>query len=90
MGGLPTSLEDLWYACGKRPECEFTWDARRNTNISMPSSYNARCRFDRVYIRHADKDPIVPKHFGLIGLEKIPSCGRFPSDHWGLMIHFDI
>lgn len=90
IGGLPPSMEDLWFTCGKRPECEFTWDARRNSNIEGPASFKAKCRFDRVYMRQADRGRIRPKHFGLIGLEKIPSCGRFPSDHWGLMIHFDI
>jgi len=90
LGGVPSSMEDLWVKCGSRPECKFTWDSQRNVNIQSKVSFKARCRFDRIYYRAADANPIFPEHFGLIGLEKISSCGRFPSDHWGLVTYFGV
>lgn len=32
----------------------------------------------------------VPRHFGLVGLQKVMGTQSFPSDHWGLMTHYDI
>lgn len=81
---------DLWQMTGSRKEAEFTWDMSRNTNLEWAWEFKPRCRFDRIYIRHSKpKSVIIPKYFELIGLEKIASCGLFPSDHWGIMTHFD-
>ena len=50
-----------------------------------------RCRFDRIYLRHCTPEPkLKPVYFELIGLERLKTCRRFPSDHWGLLAHFDI
>ncbi|GAB6028296.1 hypothetical protein CHUAL_002473 [Chamberlinius hualienensis] len=89
VGGIPAGLEDLWITCGSRPECIYTWDPVRNTNLEMAYPHRARFRFDRVYLRRGNRSSLMPKHFGLIGLEKIRSCGRFPSDHWGVVCIFE-
>lgn len=91
VGGLPDDVLDLWEVTGKRPEAKFTWDSRRNENISIDTKFRPCHRFDRLYLRHAKPKPKVkPVYFELIGIEKIPTCQRFPSDHWGLLAHFDI
>ncbi|VDI35521.1 tyrosyl-DNA phosphodiesterase 2 [Mytilus galloprovincialis] len=90
LKGLPEGVFDMWQVTGSRKEAEFTWDMMRNTNLEWAGRFKPRCRFDRIYTRHCKpKSVIVPKYFELVGLEKIPSCGLFPSDHWGLLAHFD-
>lgn len=88
--GLPDEVFDLWQVTGSRKEAEFTWDMSRNSNLEWKGKFKPRCRFDRIYIRHCrPKSVVVPKYFELVGLEKVPSCGLFPSDHWGILSHFD-
>lgn len=89
-GGLPKNVLDLWIAGGSRPECRYTWDMTRNTNTELGGRFKPRCRFDRVYLRHSSPQSVRPKYFGLIGLQKVSGTQSFPSDHWGIMVHFDI
>ncbi|XP_045610571.1 tyrosyl-DNA phosphodiesterase 2 [Procambarus clarkii] len=88
--GLPSNCFDLWEACGRRPECKWTWDTERNTNKQFPGRYKPKTRFDRVYLRPSDPPIITPRHFGLLGLEKTSGTQSFPSDHWGVLIHFEV
>uniref|UniRef100_A0A2K5C5J8 Tyrosyl-DNA phosphodiesterase 2 n=1 Tax=Aotus nancymaae TaxID=37293 RepID=A0A2K5C5J8_AOTNA len=37
----------------------------------------------------AEEGHIIPRSLDLLGLEKL-DCGRFPSDHWGLLCNLDI
>lgn len=89
IGGIPGGMCDVWEATGSRKECLYTWDMTRNTNLVF-DKFKPRCRFDRLYLRHSNPGTIKPVYFELIGLEKIKSCGKFPSDHWGLLTHYDI
>ncbi|XP_026275618.1 tyrosyl-DNA phosphodiesterase 2-like isoform X2 [Frankliniella occidentalis] len=89
-GGLPNGVVDLWEAGGSRPECRYTWDMTRNTNTEMAGRFKPRCRFDRVYLRQSFPPAVKPKYFGLIGLQKVMGTQSFPSDHWGIKVHFDI
>ena len=90
MGGLPEGILDLWEVTGKRPEAKFTWDTTRNDNLEFPGKFKPRCRFDRVYMRHASGKPVIkPVYFELVGLERVASCRRYASDHWGILTHFD-
>lgn len=91
IGGLPQRIIDIWSATGERPEAKFTWDMSRNDNKGFEGKFRPKCRFDRIYLRHPKKGTsIKPVYFELVGLERIPKCQRFASDHWGLLIHFDI
>uniref|UniRef100_T1IYM3 Tyrosyl-DNA phosphodiesterase 2 n=1 Tax=Strigamia maritima TaxID=126957 RepID=T1IYM3_STRMM len=90
VGGIPAGLEDLWITCGSRPECRYTWDMTRNDNLIFQGRIKPRCRFDRLYMAPSSPARLKPEHFGLIGLERIKSCGRFPSDHWGLTTRFSL
>ncbi|KAG8187623.1 hypothetical protein JTE90_027033 [Oedothorax gibbosus] len=89
LGGLPNGVEDLWIACGQRKECAYTWDLTRNDNLIMNGRFKPRCRFDRAYIRHANPRALKPVHFGLVGLERLLPHRCFPSDHWGILCHFE-
>nr|XP_027207911.1 tyrosyl-DNA phosphodiesterase 2-like [Penaeus vannamei] len=87
---LPGDIYDLWEACGRRNECRWTWDTQRNTNLEIPGQHKPRCRFDRVYLRPSNPPIITPRHFGLVGLEKVRGTQSFPSDHWGIIVHFEV
>lgn len=86
---MPEGVLDLWEVTGKRPEAKYTWDMSRNDNLNFPYR-NAKCRFDRLYMKHSAKQSeLKPVYFELVGLERVKSCLRYPSDHWGIMTHFD-
>lgn len=90
IGGLPAGMVDIWEATGRRPEAAYTWDMQRNDNLEWSQRFKPRCRFDRLYYRPADQLKAV--YFELIGLERLSrfnGCQRFPSDHWGIIAHFD-
>ncbi|KAM6135229.1 tyrosyl-DNA phosphodiesterase 2 [Pterocles gutturalis] len=88
LGGLPSNITDIWEFLGKPQHCRYTWDTHSNTNLD--AVYKCKMRFDRIYFRPAaDGGHIIPRSMDLIGLEKL-DCGRFPSDHWGLLCSFDV
>ena len=76
---------DIWEETGKRPEAQYTWDMKKNDNLDI--NFKPRCRFDRLYYRPGNHLKAV--YFELVGFERIASCRRFPSDHWGILAHFD-
>ncbi|KAF1652116.1 Tyrosyl-DNA phosphodiesterase 2, partial [Aptenodytes patagonicus] len=88
LGNLPNNITDIWEFLGKPQHCRYTWDTHSNTNLD--AVYKCKMRFDRIYFRPAaDRGHIIPRSMDLIGLEKL-DCGRFPSDHWGLLCNFDV
>ena len=90
IGGVPSGLADVWESTGRRREAQYTWDLQRNDNLDWTQRFRPRCRFDRVYYRPTDHLRAV--YFELVGLERLSrfnGCQRFPSDHWGILAHFD-
>ncbi|XP_009884204.1 PREDICTED: tyrosyl-DNA phosphodiesterase 2 [Charadrius vociferus] len=88
LGNLPNNIVDIWEFLGKPQHCRYTWDTHSNTNLD--AKYKCKMRFDRIYFRPAAQEGnIIPQSMDLIGLEKL-DCGRFPSDHWGLLCTFDV
>ncbi|XP_053570779.1 tyrosyl-DNA phosphodiesterase 2 [Bombina bombina] len=88
LGGLPSNILDVWEFLGKPEHCRYTWDTKVNNNLG--ARYTCRLRFDRILYRAAvDGGQVIPQSLDLIGLEKL-DCGRFPSDHWGLLCDFDV
>ncbi|CAI9600826.1 unnamed protein product [Staurois parvus] len=88
IGGLPSPILDIWEFLGKPEHCRYTWDTKMNNNLK--ASYTCRLRFDRILYRSAlDGVQVIPHALELIGTEKL-DCGRFPSDHWGLLCDFDV
>jgi len=96
--GLPSSIVDVWEFLGKSIETQYTWDMLINTNLESgyssvagkPHTDVPRMRFDRIYFRQSHPCRLVPKTFKLIGTEKVPGTGQFPSDHWGILTTFKI
>ncbi|NXU53524.1 TYDP2 phosphodiesterase, partial [Turnix velox] len=88
LGNLPKNIMDIWEFLDKPKHCHYTWDTHSNTNLDAP--YKCKMRFDRIYFRPpTEESNIIPRSMDLIGLEKL-DCGRFPSDHWGLLCTFDL
>ncbi|ESP03592.1 hypothetical protein LOTGIDRAFT_205031 [Lottia gigantea] len=87
--GIPENVKDLWEVTGKRPEAKFTWDMIRNDNLEFGGKFKPKCRFDRLYYKESIPKTVKPVYFELVGLERLKSCQRFASDHWGLLTHFD-
>ncbi|NXO00704.1 TYDP2 phosphodiesterase, partial [Rhinopomastus cyanomelas] len=88
LGKMPDNITDVWEVLGKPQHCRYTWDTHSNTNLG--AVYKCKMRFDRVYFRPAaDGGHIIPRSMDLIGLEKL-DCGKFPSDHWGILCNFDV
>lgn len=90
IGGVPRGIQDIWEMTGQRPEAAYTWDMFRNDNKVFPGKFKPKLRFDRLYIRGAKPPTVEPVYFELVGLERVARCGKFPSDHWGLLTHFNI
>ncbi len=91
FGDIPEGIVDIWEATGCRPEVKYTWDMRRNDNIGLPGRQKPQFRFDRLYMRSADTGPeIKPVYFELVGVDRLRSCQRYPSDHWGILGHFNV
>jgi tyrosyl-DNA phosphodiesterase 2 len=87
IGGLPRGVDDIWEATGRRQEAAYTWDTQRNDNLEWAHRFGPRCRFDRLFYRPNDR--LTAVYFELVGLERLSSCRRFPSDHWGILAHFN-
>ncbi|XP_074656077.1 tyrosyl-DNA phosphodiesterase 2-like [Tubulanus polymorphus] len=91
IGGAPDGVYDAWELGGKRPVAKYTWDLSKNDNKQMPGKSQPKLRFDRLYVRHSKpKANVKLVYFELCGIERLKSCQRFPSDHWGILTHYDI
>ncbi|XP_029098057.1 tyrosyl-DNA phosphodiesterase 2 isoform X1 [Monodon monoceros] len=87
-GGLPNNILDVWEFLGKPKHCQYTWDTQMNSNLGIAAT--CKLRFDRIFFRAAaEGGHIIPRSLDLLGLEKL-DCGRFPSDHWGLLCTLDV
>ena len=89
IGGLPDGVMDAWEMCGRPKEAEFTWDTQFNDNLQWPYARKPRLRFDRFFVRDGQgENRLTQNCFELVGLERLPSCQRFASDHWGIWCEF--
>ena len=64
------------------------WDTKTNDNSPWSFPNNPQERLDQLYLCPADEEKIKPQGFTLIGTERIPSIGRFPSDHYVVYVEF--
>lgn len=89
IGGLPDGIVDAWEQCGRPKDAEFTWDTGLNDNLDWPYPNRSRIRFDRLFVRSAEgQHALNASQFGLVGMERLPGCHRFASDHWGVWCEF--
>ncbi|XP_018618205.1 uncharacterized protein tdp2a isoform X2 [Scleropages formosus] len=88
LGGLPQGISDVWEDLGSPEDCRYTWDTTTNDNREIP--HRVQLRFDRFFLRAArDGAQMVPESMSLIGPERL-RCGRFISDHWGILCSFAV
>ncbi|XP_060078839.1 tyrosyl-DNA phosphodiesterase 2-like [Ylistrum balloti] len=87
IGGPPPGIYDIWETTGRRQETAFTWDMSLNDNKDF-GQFKPKKRFDRLYVRGAEPPVIEPISLEHVGLERVASCGKYPSDHWGLFTQF--
>ncbi|XP_076437917.1 tyrosyl-DNA phosphodiesterase 2-like [Babylonia areolata] len=100
VGGLPRGVADMWEATGSRKEARYTWDTFRNDNLGADTRWRSKQRFDRLFLRQREEEgggvggdggaAVKPVYFELVGLERLEGVRCFPSDHWGILTHFDI
>ena len=83
---VPEGIVDAWQECGSDRATQFTWDVKNNDNLRWMFPNRPQARFDRVYCSTNSK--LRPAKFELVGQDRLHSCGRFPSDHWGLWVEF--
>jgi tyrosyl-DNA phosphodiesterase 2 len=86
---MPEDAVDLWVACGRQREHQYTWDATVNDNLTVRQQPPPSLRFDRIYL-NPDDGALRPKSFELVGKDRLSRCGRFPSDHWGIWAEFQV
>lgn len=86
VGGLTNGIKDAWIEAGCEVNTKFTWDMKLNDNLVFRGNQKPRCRFDRVYYK-SDGTTLLRK-FDLIGKQRLSSCDRFSSDHWGILCEF--
>lgn len=79
------SYQDAWVSAGQPPDDRFTWDMQRNDNCAMNGAFKPRCRFDRIYSKG---NPC--KKYSLIGTQRVADLARFPSDHFGVLMEWDL
>lgn len=83
---VPANMVDVWEILGSDENTRYTFDTKLNDNKAI----DERSRVDRIYFRANEKQDIVPTTFALIGMERVPKCKKFPSDHWGIRCEFNI
>jgi len=76
---------DAWKAAGSNYRNKFTWDSF--SNEYHEDGFAFRARFDRCY---AGGDKIHVNRFGLIGNKAVVGTKDFLSDHYGMIIGFDV
>ena len=86
---VPEKIIDVWEACGKQKEHQYSWDLTENDNLHWPHPYRPKARYDRVYLSPGD-GALQPMNFELIGKMRLTQCGRFVSRHWGLWMEFKV
>ena len=72
--GLPPHTVDVWEECGSSEEHIHTYVV---------------LRLDRIYLSSCD-GRVRANSFSLVGKQRLPECGRFPSDHWGVWSELEV
>lgn len=77
---------DAWLAAGADPDEKFTWDMTRNDNLQFQGDFKPKARYDRVFLLWPDLWDVQVPSLQLVGKDRLPSCGKFISDHWGICV----
>ncbi|GFO05870.1 tyrosyl-DNA phosphodiesterase 2-like [Plakobranchus ocellatus] len=57
---------------------------------SLGSNSQKRKREESEYVTRGAEPSLKPVYFELVGIQRLASCRRFPSDHWGILAHLHI
>jgi len=82
---------DAWIMAGTPAEEKFTWDTLKNDNLDMSAAkFRPRSRYDRVFLmaNQANFPDVV--QYRLLGTDRLKSCGKFISDHFGVLVDIDV
>lgn len=90
IGGLPEGVYDAWVTSGGDKNTQFTWDVGENDNLKWTFKNKPKLRFDRMLYTCGTNREMNVESFQLVGKGRLESCGRFPSDHWGILCEFTI
>lgn len=85
---VQAKFQDAWVLNGMNPETKFTWDMTINDNLSGFSDFKPRARYDRAFILCPSGDKVTVPEFRLVGKKRL-DCGKFISDHWGMLFTLD-
>lgn len=83
---IKDKLVDAWLAAGADPSEKFTWDTARNDNLQFEGDFKPKSRYDRVFLLWPKTSDVQVPSLKLVGKDRLPSCGKFISDHWGVCV----
>ena len=73
---------DAWTLAGAPEAARYTWDLVRNRNKVMPDGGRPRARYDRVFVAGLSVERLA-----LVGEAPVAEAGgRWPSDHFGVLV----
>lgn len=81
---------DAWLAAGADAGEKFTWDMFRNDNLQFDAEFKPKARYDRVFMLWPKEMDVQVPSLKLVGKERLPSCGKFISDHWGVCVDLQL
>ena len=91
VGELPVGIHDAWISCGSHFQHKYTWDLELNDNNEFKHlASQPRERYDRMYYTTLESNGIECKMFELVGTRRIQNCGLYPSDHFGMLVEFNL
>lgn len=81
---------DAWLTAGADADERFTWDMSVNDNLQFDTEFKPKARYDRVFMLWPKKSDVQVPSMKLVGKDRLPSCGKFVSDHWGLCVDLQL
>ena len=63
-------------------------DTETNDNFRWSLADERQERLDRLYLCSTGEEKCKPQGFTLVGTDRVPGVGMFPSDHYGIYVEF--
>lgn len=87
---FPSDIMDFWKTVSDNDETKYTWDSLQNDNRVREGFDKFQRRLDRMYFKSSKGSELTPARFQLFGTDRLPDCGRFISDHWGIVCQLSV
>ena len=82
----PQGIKDAWTAAGAANATKYTWNMVVNDSLNFEgASFKPKCRYDMLWARG-----LRCVSFELVGDQRLSDELKFPSDHFGILGHFEI